>query len=207
MEFRFQHGRRLFTVLMALGFAASASGQQVIEGVNWTRPGVDLSAYDKILLKPLDISDVKVLKPPWEQDDPESWEFQSGSKELIQNLFWKTMTETISAEGGYKMAGKDGPRVLQLEIEFLSITPYIKPGSNPQAEGYVVQTLGSGDVVVSAELRDSVTGSLLALVEGERQIGSEYQELSVDNHLANLEATFATWGTRLREALDRAHNR
>lgn len=206
MEFRFQHGRRLFSILIALGIAGSAFGQQVIEGVNWNRPGVDWSGYGKVLLKPLDISDVKVLKPAWDQDDPEPWEFQPSSRELIQDLFWKNMIEAISGEGGYDMAGMAGPGVLQLEVEFLSITPYIKPGSNPQAEGYVVETLGSGDVVVSAELRDSVTGSLLALVEGERQIGTEYRELSVDSHVANLEATFSKWGTRLREALDRARN-
>jgi len=206
MTSRLQNYFRAICVLAALGVAGAALGQ-VMDGVDWRRPGVDLAKYNKVLLRPLDISDVKVLKPAWEQDDSEEWGFQPGTAQLIQDLYMQSMTEAIAGEGGYEIVTEPGEGVLQLEVEFLSITPYIKPGSDPQAEGYVVETLGSGDVVASAEFRDSATGSLLALIEGERQIGTEYRELSPENHVANLEATFSTWGTRVREALDQAHHR
>jgi hypothetical protein len=62
-------------------------------------------------------------------------------------------------------------------------------------------------VVVSAELRDSRTGTLLFLVEGERKIGTTYRELSPESHIANVEETFAAWGQRLRRYLDAAHGR
>ncbi len=205
MKSCYQQPVRAIIALFVLALAGPVQGQTV-EGVDWRRHGADFSKYSKILLKPLDISDVKVLKPAWEQDDPEEWGFQPGTGEVIQELFWNSMSGAISGEGGYEIVSEEGQDVLQLEVEFLSITPYIKPGSDPRAEGYVIETLGSGDVVVSAELRDSVTGSLLALVEGERQIGTEYRELSPESHMANLEATFSKWGSRVREALDQARN-
>ena len=63
------------------------------------------------------------------------------------------------------------------------------------------------DVHMSAEFRDGDSRTLLGLVEGERQIGTEYRELSVESHMANLEETFRLWGKRLRAELDEAHGK
>ena len=152
---------------------------------------------------PLDISDVKVLKPVWEAESDEEWVFTPGAGEQIQKLYMDIISAELTKNGGYELSDTDDEDVLQLEVEFLSITPYIKPGTNFDADpGFEISTLGSGDVVVSAELRDARTGSLLVLVEGERKIGTEYKELTRANHLENLEQTFRTWGQRVRGWLE-----
>jgi hypothetical protein len=115
------------------------------------------------------------------------------------------MSEELSKADGYQVVSEPGDGVLQLEVEFLSITPFVKPGAVWRKDEYAVTTLGSGTAVLSAELRDSVTGSLLILVEGERKIGTERKELSRDNHIANLKETFSIWGKQLRARLDEAH--
>jgi len=183
-----------------------AIGQTPEPGLIWQRPDADFSTYSKIHIEPLDLSDVKVLKPVWEQQDLTEWTFTPRATETIQSMFMEIMSRELSKDGGFPLVAEDGEGVLQLEIEFLSITPYMKPGAS-DADGHVIQTLGSGDVVVSAELRDSRTGNLLFLVEGERKIGSEYRELSRESHIANVEETFAAWGQRLRRHLDAAHGR
>ena len=185
------------------GDTSTRTAARAPSGPNWVKPETDFSQYTKFRVMPLDISDVKVLKPVWEQDNPEEWEFTPGAGEAIQALYMDIISEELSKDGGYPVVANEGEDVLQLEVEFLSITPYVKPGTAADADkGFVISTLGSGDVVVSAELRDSVTGSLLMLVEGERKIGKEYKELSRENHIENLEATFRTWGRRLRGWLE-----
>ena len=90
-------------------------------------------------------------------------------------------------------------------MELLSITPFVKPGP-PASDGeHVISTLGSGDVVVSAEFRDSTTRELLILIEGERTIGEEYKELSRENHIKNVQGLFTKWGKKIRQTLDAAH--
>ena len=169
----------------------------------WSNPNADFSKYTKFHVMPLNISDVKVLKPVWEQTNPEEWVFTPGAGEEIQALFMDIISAELSRDDGFSVVNEEGDDVLQLEVEFLSITPYIKPGTNSDSDPeFEIQTLGSGDVVVSAELRDSKTGSLLFLVEGERTIGSEYKELSRDNHVENLKETFHTWGQRIRGWLE-----
>jgi hypothetical protein len=187
--------------------APPAQAQGTIDGVEWVRPFADWSGYDRILLKPLDISDVKVLKPVWEQDNDEDWDFEPGVAADIQEMFQRYFGEEMSRDGGYPMVTEGGPGVLQIEVEFLSITPYTKPGSRTGEQGYEISTLGSGDVVVSAEFRDGQTGSLMALIEGERTIGTEYRELTPENHRQNMEQTFRTWGQRIRASLDEAHGK
>lgn len=193
-------------VLMLLGSVAIAQIVETEPGLTWERPDTDFSEYSKILIEPLDLRDVKVLKPTWEQDDLTQWTFTPGAAETIQNMYMEIMSRELSKDGGFALVAEDGDGVLQLELEFLSITPYIKPGAS-DADGHVIQTLGSGDVVVSAELRDSRTGTLLFLVEGERKIGTKYREIGPESHVANVEETFAAWGQRLRRYLDAAHGK
>jgi hypothetical protein len=83
----------------------------------------------------------------------------------------------------------------------------VKPGTSANDGKFKTSTLGSGDVVISAEFRDSKTRELLILVEGERAIGSEYKKLSPQNHIDNIKGLFARWGMKVREALDEAHNK
>jgi hypothetical protein len=196
------------TLGLPLGLMTTpAHAQGTIDGVEWVRPFADWTRYDRILLKPLDISDVKVLKPFWEQDSEEDWEFTPGVATDIQDMFARYVGEELSRDGGYPVVSEVGADVLQIEVEFLSITPYSKPGAAGSRGGYEISTLGSGDVVVSAEFRDGETGSLMALIEGERTVGSEYRELTPENHRQNLEQTFRTWGRRIRAGLDEAHGR
>ena len=199
--------KKMIPGLLALLFSCVAFGQGASQGTSWTRSDTDFSKYSKFLVKPLDITDVKVLKPAWEQENPEKWEFTPDAGETIQALYMQAITQALSKDDGYPVVSEEGDDVLQLEVEFLSVTPYMKPGATAESEGFVIETLGSGDVVVSAELRDSVTGSVLVLVEGERKIGGEYKELSRENHVANLTETFSTWGNRLRTRMDELRSR
>ena len=115
-------------------------------------------------------------------------------------MFTEAMKDELGGENGFEIVNQGGPGVVQVEVEFLSLTPYVKPGTQTGPD-YDIMTLGSGDVHVSAEIRDGETGEVLTLIEGERQIGTEYKALSPENHAENLESTFRAWGQRLREYL------
>lgn len=199
-------GQKLIQGLMMLLFAAVSLAQSNLPA-NYEKPGIDLSSYTKVLVKPLNLDNTEVLKPIWEQDKPEVWTFEPGTGAEVQELFMEAMKNELEVKGGYAMVTAPAKGVLLIEIELLSITPYVKPGTKARKGSYEISTLGSGEVVVSAELRDSKTRELLILVEGERPIGEEYKKLSYENHVANLKGLFAKWGKKVREKLDAAHGR
>ena len=173
---------------------------------SYMRHDLDLTKYSKFRLNTLSMENIQVLKPLWE-DDPEPWTFAPGDREAVQNLFREIMTEELSKNDGYPVVTERGEDVITLEVELLSITPYVKPGTVAQQGDFTISTLGTGEVVVSAEFRDSLTRELLVLLEGERTIGDEYQAVSRENHEANVRKLFTTWGQNVRAAMDKAHSK
>jgi hypothetical protein len=200
----FSTGPMLITGLMLLLITGAVMAKNTIPTI-YVKEGVDLSVYNKVMVKPLSLDNVEVLKPAWEEGNDDIWAFNPENRSAIQKWFLDAMQQEIEINGGYKLVTSSGADVMRVEVEVLSITPYVKPGTQSSDSNYVISTLGSGDIVISAEFRDSKTRELLLLVEGERTIGEEYRELSAENHIKNLKGMFTQWGKKVREALDKAH--
>jgi len=200
----FSTGPKLITGLMLLLVTGALMAQNTIPAT-YVKEGVNLSVYNKVMVKPLSLDNVEVLKPTWEEGNDDIWAFNPENRSAIQKWFFDAMQQEIGGNGGYPLVNVSGDDVLRVEVEVLSITPYVKPGTQSSDSDHVISTLGSGDIVISAEFRDSKTRELLVLMEGERTIGEKYRELSAENHVKNLKGMFTQWGKKVREALDKAH--
>ena len=200
----FSTGPKLITGLMLLLVTGALMAQNTIPAT-YVKEGVNLSVYNKVMVKPLSLDNVEVLKPTWEEDNDDIWAFNPENRSAIQKWFFDAMQQEIGGNGGYPLVNVSGDDVLRVEVEVLSITPYVKPGTQSSDSDHEISTLGSGDIVISAEFRDSKTRELLVLMEGERTIGEKYRELSAENHVKNLKGMFTQWGKKVREALDKAH--
>ena len=199
----FSTGPKLITGLMLLLVSGALMAKSL--PASYVKPGIDLSIYTKVMVKPLNMNNIEVLKPAWEQDNDEEWSFNPEDRAAIQEWFLDAMQREIETNGGYALVAEPADDVMRIEVELLSITPYVRPGTLASDDDHVISTLGSGDVVVSAEFRDSQTRELLILIEGERTIGEKYKELSRENHIKNVKGLFTKWGKKVREALDKAH--
>ena len=197
------HGKLLAGLMLVL-FSASALAQAE---PTWVRDGVDWSQYSKFLVKPLNVDDVKLVRPPWAEDDPEEWELQIESLEAIQAIFRDQMKEGLSGNNGYPLVYAAGPGVLEVEVEILSIMPWIRPGSDGTKDGMQVTTMGTGELTASVELRDAKNRELLLLLEGEKSVGEEYKEFTTANNVANVENMFKSFALRLRTAMDKVHGK
>ena len=187
-----------------------AAGTLMAQGnapASYVKPGIDLSTYSKVLVKPLNMDNIEVLKPVWEEDDSEEWTLEIEDFKVIQEMFMDAMQKELETNGGYPMVSDPAADVLRIEVEILSITPYVKPGTPGNDGDFKTQTLGSGDIVFSAEFRNSETRELLVLLEGERTIGEKYRKLSPENHMKNIKNLFEKWGKKVRESLDKEHNK
>ena len=200
----FSTGPKLITGLMLLLVTGAVMAKNTIPAT-YVKEGVNLSVYNKVMVKPLSLDNVEVLKPAWEEGNDDIWAFNPENRSDIQKWFLDAMQQEIEINGGYKLVTSSGADVMRVEVEVLSITPYVKPGTQSSDSDHMISTLGSGDIVISAEFRDSKTRELLILVEGERTIGEKYRELSAENHIKNLKGMFTKWGKKVREALDKAH--
>jgi hypothetical protein len=202
----FNRGKLIFGLAVMLFSSMVSAGTHPLDPT-WVRPDTDFSKYTKFLVKPLNLSDVKILRPPWAQDDPIEWKLETISLETIQDIFLEAMKETLEADGGYSLVDEPGEDVLEVDMELLSIMPYVRPGSDGTDDGHEIVTLGSGEVTGTAELRDSTSRALLILLEGERVAGEEYKQFTAENNIYNLRAMFTAFAMRLRVAMDKVHGK
>lgn len=206
MKSAFLNRANLFAVLFAMLFSTTSVADVELEPT-WVKEGVNWSQYLKFKVKPLVVDDVKVIKPPYAEDDPSDWSLEIEDLELIQAMFRDIMSDVLEGNNGYPIVYADGRDVLRVEVEILSIMPWLKPGSESEMEGHQVKTLGSGEITARVELRDSRTRELLLLLEGEKAIGEKYKEFTFENNVANLEAMFTRFATRLRNSMDKVHGK
>jgi len=173
----------------------------------WKSPPADFSKYSKVLVKPLDLGDVKIVRPPWATEDPEDWTLEVVDTDQVQAVYRDAMTGVLEAGNGYEVVHNPGPDVIEVKVEILSIMPYLRPGSEGVEDGMRVQTLGSGELKATAVLRDSASRDLLVLIEGERAVGQDYKDWNAANNIDNLDKMFQQFALRLRIALDQIHRK
>lgn len=163
-------------------------------------PGVDYSAYDTLIINELDVSETRILPPPWAEGTPFKWDVSDKNVEALQKEFQAAMAEQISGNGGYDIVTEPGPGVIELTVRIVSFMPYAERKEK-------VITKGSGEMRISAELRDGGNGQLLAIYEGPQEVGQEYDENTDFARQENLKMLFASWGARVRISMDEDHDR
>jgi hypothetical protein len=195
---------RVLVGLVAMFFASTVLAQ--VEPT-WVKTGVDWQKYNMFLVRPLNVDNVQVIKPAYAQDDPSDWSLEIQDLQGIQAIFRDVMNEQLSGSDGYPLVYAPGRGVVEVEVELLSITPWLKPGGDPALEGHVVTTLGSGEITGRVELRDSTTRELLMLIEGDKAVGEKYSEFTRANNVSNIDAMFTSMAKRLRTAMDKVHGK
>ena len=206
MKSEFLNRGKLLAGLFVMLFSTAAVADKVIEPT-WVKEGVNWSQYTKFMVKPLNIDDVKVVKPPYAEDDTSEWTLEIQDLEAMQAMFRDTMKSTLEGNGGWPLVYAEGKDVLEVEVEILNIMPWIKPGGDENLEGFEVKTLGSGEITARVEMRDSRTRELLLLIEGDKAVGEKYKDYSTENNVKNVVNMFTRFATRLRNSMDRVHGR
>jgi len=206
MKSEFLNRGKLLIGLFVLLFSTASLADIQLEAT-WVKEGVDWEQYSKFLVKPLNIDDVKVVKPPYAEDDPSEWTLDIQDLEGMQALFRDVMKDVLAGNNGYPLVYSDGKDVLEVEVEILNIMPWLKPGSGSEIDGHQVKTLGSGEITARVELRDSRTRELLFLIEGDKAIGEKYKSFTTKNNISNVQYMFTRFATRLRNSMDKVHGK
>ena len=184
--------------LIYTGFLASAQAADFAAPLtlNYERPGVDWSQYDKLIIDDIDVSDTRIIPPPWTEDKPFKWQASESNVEALQREYHASMSEQISGNDGYEIVTEPGKGVVEISLEIVSFMPYAQRDED-------VVTKGSGEMHINVIVRDAMTGQSLAIYEGPQEVGQDYNQNTDFSRQKNLKMLFASWGKRLRVAMDR----
>jgi len=194
---------RFITILLLAGVASLAAADDLYKISKaltkfYEKPGLDISSYDAVMIDTLGVADARIIPPPWVEGkdrNPKKWQLNSKDIQWLKDSYRAAMKEQIEASGDYAVVSEPRPEALILDVKIVSLTPYAQRGED-------VITRGSGELTIQAELRDSMTGELLAIYEGDQDVGSEYQQNVRINKEHNAKTLFAAWGEKVRLMMD-----
>ena len=172
-------------------------------------PEADFSGYKRVRLDPIEVEFDKNWKPNDSQRSPSRRLTDSDLLKIKQALaeeFRKVFTKELT-EHGYPVVHEDAEDVLRVSAAIVNL--YITAPDKMSAGSSRTYTTSAGHMTLVAELRDSVTGKLMARAVDSvqaRDTGTFMITTSVTN-LAGARNALSKWARVLREGLDAATGR
>jgi hypothetical protein len=178
-------------------------------GAVFVKPDAEIVAFTSVLLDPLQVS----FSTNWSPNSSRRGQARrlnaadvAAIKDQLADLFQETFRAEL-ARGGYALVNEPGPdtlRVTPAVVELYITAP--DTGFAGSARTYVVN---SGRMTLVAELRDSVTGEVLARTV-DTQSGRGFGTLTWTNRATNMadaRSAIRIWASALRRSLDEMYGR
>lgn len=174
--------------------------QPHVKDIHFLNPNKSVANYTSIYIRPLDLSDAKLVPPPWLDKESFRWEVNPKHTKFYQEHFKNSIvTGLTEGKSIYKIVNKEGKGILVLDMEVISFTPYAAK------DNVDAMTKGTGEIRFSFQLRDGKSGELVAMYAGTDIIGKEYQPNTDVARLTTGAKQFAIWGKKIRKFLDKQH--
>src|SRR6187551_921695 len=72
--------------------------------VTFRKPNVDFKQYSKLLIVPLNLSDTRIIPPPWvENADPHKWELTKKNEDTLRSAYADAVRKGIEESGDFKV--------------------------------------------------------------------------------------------------------
>jgi hypothetical protein len=178
-------------------------------GAVFVRPDAEIVGYRSVKIDPVEVSFAR------------NWDPNRGGRSQLGRLNADDMAaiqagvadlfrETFRAElerGGYQLVDVAGPDTLRVTAAIVDL--YISAPDTMAAGRSRTYTANAGRMTLVAELRDSMTGELLARAvdaRGARSSGT-WQVTNRVTNTADARRAMGIWATALRQALDEMYGR
>ena len=195
-------------VVSALDEIAQQSGLVKVKNKTvdllYKRPDATLAKYNKVILKPIDVQFSKNFDPGqgsvlYKMNPPDREKIKTELAEQFAKVFQKELEE----KGGYPVVTESGADVLEMRAAIVNL--YINaPDVSMQTAGRVkTYSADAGEMTLVMELRDSVSGAILAQAYDRRTAGNGMWSWSTSvSNSAEARQLFGVWASALRKAFD-----
>lgn len=172
-------------------------------------PEADFSGYKRVRLDPIEVEFDKNWKPNDTTRSPSQRLTNDDIEKIKQALaeeFRKVFTEELT-KNGYPVVDQSGDDVLRVSAAIANL--YINAPDKMSPGRTRTYTTSAGHMTLVAELRDSVTGKLMARAVDTVQ-GRDTGTFQITNSVTNMSSArtaLSKWARVLREGLDEATGR
>lgn len=177
----------------------------------FARPDVDFSQYDGFILEPLQIAP-DAAQASYESGSRshmpgEHWEIGNTGLERLKDELHDAIVEALEKDRGHPVVTEPAPGVMRIGAAIIAInmpapaksTRYGAAGRSSSA------TASSGAMTIVMELRDSLTGELLARVLDQGHAGDRGGGNTSVNNWRYIRIICESWAKMLRDRVDLVH--
>jgi hypothetical protein len=171
----------------------------------YKRPGASLAGYTKVMIDPVQVA----FSKNWDPRDYGRFGLKPDEVQKIRTDLGALANETFAkvlTEGGYPEATQPDAGVLRITAYIVDLYVNAPGAASLGASPSRTYVVNAGKMTLVMELRDAVTGTLLARAYDVKE-GSENGRLQYSNSVLNRgEAEWAIrgWANRLKKGLDAA---
>jgi hypothetical protein len=175
----------------------------------FVKPDADISGFTSVMLDPVQVSFASNWDPNQGVRNP-ARRLNASDVEAIQTGLATMFRETFSADiarSNFQLVEQAGPDTLRVSAAIVNL--FVTAPDTMSAGRSRTYTANSGQMTLVLELRDAVTGELLARAvdtQRGRQTGSMSFTNSVTN-TADARRAISTWSTALTQGLNELYNR
>lgn len=178
-----------------------------VKGVDavYNKPQANLAGYDKILLRPVEVSFSRSWKP---EQDSALYTMNRPDREKIKkdlaDAFHDVFKQVLDEKGGYQLVTEPAKDVLELRAAIINLYINAPDVSMQTAARVRTFTTNAGEMTLVAELHDSLTGELLSRAYDRREgmdSGMWTWTNSVSN-TADARREIRRWAELLKKSLD-----
>ena len=178
-------------------------------GAVFVRPDAEIVGYRSVMIDPVEVSFARNWDPN-RGGRSQLNRLDAGDMAAMQAGVADLFRETFRAElerGGYQLVDVAGPDTLRVSAAIVDL--YINAPDTMSPGRSRTYTANTGRMTLVAELRDSMTGELLARAVDARS-GRSSGIMQVTNRVTNTadaRRAMGVWATALRQALDEMYGR
>jgi len=174
-------------------------------GVLYRRPGVDISAYGKVIIG----EPVVEFSKNWNPRNYGTFGLSAAQLKKIR-VDLAAMAKSVFAkslsDGGYEIVAEAGDGVLEITPNLVNVfinAPDVKsPG---RSRSY---TMDAGSATLALQVSDAVTGTVLAVAYDQRSSASStFQWTTSVSNRAAANKVLAAWAEQVKRELDAARNK
>ena len=177
-------------------------------GLAYVHPEADFSVYKRVMIDEAEVA----FRRGWEREQRRSIHRVTSRdieqiKQRMADLFREVFVETLEADDGYQVVDKPADDVLWLRPAIVDLD--VSAPDTGRSGRSTTFVSSAGAATLHLELRDSVTGELLARAldrQGARDFG-HFQHSSRVRNSAEATRILREWAGLLRDSLDEIHGR
>jgi len=177
----------------------------------WAKPGADFGRYERVMMDPVSVA---YKRPPHSgtvEPDLGRGNFALSESQMddLKRYFGEAFEKQLSKLDNFTLVAAPGPATLRVEAAIIDLV--VNVPTEPSAGRDFVFTTSAAEMTLVMELRDSITGEILARVADRRdtQSGSgAVSDLTYSTPAANagaLRLLFQHWAKILAARLDAIH--